>query len=64
MTSISPIIKTINQVFLNLSPEKQQEVLNFVLDIQSQSNIPNPLLTGQKSKEVKIGLFNVNLQEK
>ena len=50
MTSTSPIIKAINQVLLNLSPEKQQEVLNFVLDIQSQSNTSNPLLKEQKSK--------------
>lgn len=50
MTLTSPIIKTINQVLLNLSPEKQQEVLNFVLDIQSQSNTSNPLLKEQKSK--------------
>ncbi len=54
MTPTTPIIKAINQVLLNLSPEKQQEVLDFVLDIQNQSNTPNPLLTEQKSKAVLV----------
>ncbi|NEQ77650.1 MAG: hypothetical protein F6K23_34335 [Okeania sp. SIO2C9] len=54
MTSTNSIIKAINQVLLNLSPEKQQEVLNFVLVIQSQSKTPNPVLTEQKSKAVLV----------
>ncbi|NEQ38043.1 MAG: hypothetical protein F6K40_17960 [Okeania sp. SIO3I5] len=54
MTPTTSIIKAINQVLLNLLPEKQQEVLNFVLDIQNQPKTQNPVFKEQKSKAVLV----------
>ncbi|KKD35068.1 hypothetical protein [Limnoraphis robusta] len=39
MISTSTIIQAINQVLVNLSPEKQQEVLDFAEFILSRSNL-------------------------
>ncbi|NER08388.1 MAG: DUF2281 domain-containing protein [Okeania sp. SIO3C4] len=50
MTLNSPIVEAINQVLLNLAPEKQQEVLDFAEFILSRSNIS----TKAKSKAVLV----------
>ncbi|MDY7008278.1 MAG: DUF2281 domain-containing protein [Cyanobacteriota bacterium] len=50
MTLNSPIVEAINQVLLNLAPEKQQEVLDFAEFILSRSNISTKL----KSKAVLV----------
>ncbi|NEP91256.1 MAG: DUF2281 domain-containing protein [Okeania sp. SIO2C2] len=54
MTLTRPIIQAINQVLLNLSPEKQQEVLDFAEFIQSRSTTSTSILTNQKSKAVLV----------
>ncbi len=50
MTFNSPIVEAINQVLLNLAPEKQQEVLDLAQFLQSRSNIS----TAAQSKAVLV----------
>ncbi|MEA5520421.1 DUF2281 domain-containing protein [Limnoraphis robusta] len=56
MISTSTIIQAINQVLVNLSPEKQQEVLDFAEFLQAKS-LQSGLVQPQKSSNWEPGFF-------
>ncbi len=56
MTANSPIIEAINQVLLNLAPEKQQEVLDFAEFLQTKSP-QSASIQPEKSSNWQPGFF-------